>query len=112
VQSLTMPPKEYRPYHPDQLLLLPPSLHDWLPDHHLAYFVIVPGSVALLRVQVPSVRTGEDRSRRQGVRGDAESEGSGGKLPGRSRDCRSQANRSAQTVGDPTRLTNGEGKPR
>jgi len=34
-----MPPKEYRPYHPDQLLLLPPSLHDWLPDHHLAYFV-------------------------------------------------------------------------
>jgi transposase len=32
-------PKEYRPYHPDQLLLLPPSLHDWLPDHHLAYFV-------------------------------------------------------------------------
>jgi transposase len=34
-----MPPKEYRPYHPDQLLLLPPSLHEWLPDHHLAYFV-------------------------------------------------------------------------
>jgi len=32
-------PKEYRPYQPDQLLLLPPSLHDWLPDHHLAYFV-------------------------------------------------------------------------
>jgi transposase len=34
-----MPPKEYRPYHPDQLLLLPPSLQEWLPDHHLAYFV-------------------------------------------------------------------------
>ncbi len=34
-----MPPKEYRPYHPDQLLLLPPSLREWLPDHHLAYFV-------------------------------------------------------------------------
>jgi transposase len=34
-----MPDKEYRPYHPDQLLLLPPSLHDWLPDDHLAYFV-------------------------------------------------------------------------
>ena len=32
-------PKEYRPYQPDQLLLLPPSLRDWLPDHHLAYFV-------------------------------------------------------------------------
>lgn len=34
-----MPDKEYRPYHPDQLLLLPPSLRDWLPDDHLAYFV-------------------------------------------------------------------------
>lgn len=34
-----MPDKEYRPYHPNQLLLLPPSLHDWLPDDHLAYFV-------------------------------------------------------------------------
>lgn len=31
--------KEYRPYQPDQLLLLPPSLRDWLPDHDLAYFV-------------------------------------------------------------------------
>ena len=34
-----MPSKEYRPYHPDQLLLLPPSLQEWLPDDHLAYFV-------------------------------------------------------------------------
>jgi transposase len=34
-----MPDKEYRPYHPDQLLLLPPSLREWLPDDHLAYFV-------------------------------------------------------------------------
>ena len=34
-----MPEKEYRPYHPNQVLLLPPSLHDWLPDDHLAYFV-------------------------------------------------------------------------
>ena len=31
--------KTFRPYHPDQLLLLPPSLSDWLPDSHLARFV-------------------------------------------------------------------------
>lgn len=34
-----MPTKEYRPYTPDQLLLLPPSLRDWLPEDHLAYFI-------------------------------------------------------------------------
>lgn len=34
-----MPTKEYRPYCPDQLLLLPPSLREWLPEEHLAYFV-------------------------------------------------------------------------
>jgi transposase len=31
--------KTYRSYCPDQLLLLPPSLRDWLPEDHLAYFV-------------------------------------------------------------------------
>src|SRR6266545_5379638 len=31
--------KTYRPYVPEQDLLLPPSLRDWLPDDHLAYFV-------------------------------------------------------------------------
>ncbi len=31
--------KEYRPYAPDQLLLLPPSLREWLPEGHLAYFI-------------------------------------------------------------------------
>ena len=34
-----MPPKEYRSYNPHQLLLLPPSLQDWLPEGHLAYFI-------------------------------------------------------------------------
>lgn len=29
----------YRPYAPDQVLLLPPSLQDWLPEDHLAYFI-------------------------------------------------------------------------
>ncbi len=31
--------KPYRSYVPEQDLLLPPSLRDWLPDGHLAFFV-------------------------------------------------------------------------
>ena len=31
--------KSYRPYYPDEDLLLPPSLREWLPENHLAYFV-------------------------------------------------------------------------
>jgi transposase len=31
--------KTYRAYLPEQDLLLPPSLRDWLPESHLAYFV-------------------------------------------------------------------------
>lgn len=31
--------KGYRVYQPEQDLLLPPSLRDWLPENHLAYFV-------------------------------------------------------------------------
>ncbi len=31
--------KTYRPYNPDQQLLLPPSMREWLPEGHLAYFV-------------------------------------------------------------------------
>src|SRR5207253_10345508 len=31
--------KPYRTYLPEQDLLLPPSLREWLPDDHLVYFV-------------------------------------------------------------------------
>jgi transposase len=31
--------ESFKPYRPDQLLLLPPSLHDWLPEDHLVYFL-------------------------------------------------------------------------
>lgn len=31
--------KSYRPYYPDVDLLLPPSLREWMPEDHLAYFV-------------------------------------------------------------------------
>ncbi len=32
-------PREYRRYDPNQSLLLPPSLRDWLPEDHLAFFL-------------------------------------------------------------------------
>jgi transposase len=31
--------KTFRPYEPDQLLLMPPALSDWVPEKHLARFV-------------------------------------------------------------------------
>ena len=31
--------KTFRPYAPDQMLLLPPSLREWLPEDHPVYFV-------------------------------------------------------------------------
>jgi hypothetical protein len=31
--------KAFRSYDPDQLLLLPPVMAEWLPEAHLAYFV-------------------------------------------------------------------------
>jgi transposase len=32
-------PTSFRPYHPDQCLLLPPSPREWLSEDHLAFFV-------------------------------------------------------------------------
>src|SRR5258707_12178530 len=32
-------PKGYRSYLPEQELLFPPSLREWLPENHLVYFV-------------------------------------------------------------------------
>lgn len=31
--------KVYRPYEPEQMLLLPPSVREWLPTGHLAHFI-------------------------------------------------------------------------
>ena len=31
--------KTFRPYEPDQQLLLPAALQEWLPEDHLAYFI-------------------------------------------------------------------------
>ncbi len=33
-------PKSFRPLNPEQTLLLPPSPMDWLPEHHLVFFLL------------------------------------------------------------------------
>jgi hypothetical protein len=33
-------PKTFRPWNPEQTLLLPPSLVDWLPEHYLVFFLL------------------------------------------------------------------------
>src|SRR5476649_959374 len=32
--------KTYRPWEPDQVLLMPPVLREWLPKGHLVYFIL------------------------------------------------------------------------
>src|SRR5438093_270283 len=49
----------YRPYLPDQDLLLPPSLRDWLPEDHLVYFVS--DVVDQLDLSAIHARYGEER---------------------------------------------------
>lgn len=39
MRTISRMAKTYRSYEPDQLFLMPPSLRDWLPEDHLAYFV-------------------------------------------------------------------------
>ncbi len=52
--------KTYRDYLPEQDLLLPPSLRDWLPEDHLAYFVSdVVDQLDLSAIE--SVYEGDDR---------------------------------------------------
>lgn len=48
-----MPTKQFRSYHPHQVLLMPPSLQDWLPEGHLAYFISdVVDQLDLSRIEV------------------------------------------------------------
>ena len=52
--------KTYRPYVPEQALLLPPSLREWLPEDHLAYFV----SDLIDQLDLSAITTGyEDEER-------------------------------------------------
>src|ERR1035441_6966326 len=58
--------KGYRPYLPNQDLLLPPSLQEWLPEGHLVYFV----SDVVNQLDLSAVHAvyGEERSEERRVR--------------------------------------------
>ena len=52
--------KTYLPYDPDQQLLLPTALQEWLPPEHLAYFI----SDVVKQLDIPAITTryqGEER---------------------------------------------------
>ena len=54
--------KPYLPYEPDQQLLLPAALQEWLPDDHLAYFI----SDVVDQLDMSKVTAGYERERRGG----------------------------------------------
>jgi transposase len=52
--------KSYRPYIPEQDLLLPPSLREWLPEDHLAFFV----SDLIDQLDLSAITTGHEDEER------------------------------------------------
>ena len=54
--------KTYLPYEPDQQLLLPAALQEWLPDEHLAYFI----SDVVDQLDISEVTARYERERRGG----------------------------------------------
>jgi transposase len=60
--SYTAGMKTFKPYTPDQLLLLPPALQDWLPEGHLALFIsdVVEEALDLTPI-LATYETGEGR---------------------------------------------------
>ena len=54
--------KTYLPYEPDQQLLLPAALQEWLPDDHLAYFM----SDVVDQLDMSEVTARYERERRGG----------------------------------------------
>jgi transposase len=51
-------PRDYRRYEPDQTLLLPPSLRDWLSEDHLAFFLS--DAVDAMNLSAFEARYGDD----------------------------------------------------
>ena len=59
-----MRPKSYRPYAPRQSFLLPPSPLEWLPEDHLAYFILdVVAQLDLSAIHTP-IQTKDPRGNR------------------------------------------------
>ena len=57
--------KTYLPYEPDQQLLLPSALQEWLPEDHLAYFI----SDVVDQLDMSEVTARYERERRGGKKG-------------------------------------------
>jgi hypothetical protein len=72
----------FRPYHPEQTYLLPPSPSDWLAEGHLGYFIAE--IVDTLDVDSFYARYEGDREAQQSVRSQDAVEGAG--VPLRKRD--------------------------
>jgi len=55
--------KTFRPFQPDQILLVPPSLDEWLPQNHLARFIadLVDEPWTCRRFTPTTARVGERR---------------------------------------------------
>jgi hypothetical protein len=58
-------PTSYRPYEPDQVMLLPAAPQDWLPQGHLAYFISaqVAFSAQLSKASASAEEGGDDDPR-------------------------------------------------
>ena len=56
--------KRYRPWNPDQSFLFPPSPHDWLPEGHLAYFLLDVVSELDLSAIVKRIQSKDHRGER------------------------------------------------
>ena len=44
-------PKTFRPWNPEQTLLLPPSPVEWLPEQHLVFFLLDLSAIAAVDEQ-------------------------------------------------------------
>ena len=56
--------KSYQPWTQDQAYLLPPSLHDWLPEDHLAWFIVEVVSQLDLSAIETSIQSKDSRGQR------------------------------------------------
>ena len=65
-------PGRFRAYTPNQLMLLPPDLRDWLPKNHTAYFILVGRAIEALLARDrtdpagPELAPSTDEGRRTG----------------------------------------------
>jgi len=77
--------KRYRPWDPDQSFLFPPSPHDWLPEGHLAYFLLDAVSELDLSAIVKRIQAKDHRGGGRGPRGSGSGASGAGEAGARER---------------------------